>query len=145
MTETLVVARRIAKRFSSGVEALRDGDWQMERGQFVSIVGPSGCGKSTLLRVVAGLEEPSGGVVTLQGRSPIEARRDLLDLAFAFQDAPPLPLRPVEPTTGLPTALRGPARPRPTADSEARRGMPASHRAHAHACTMHPPPLRRTP
>ena len=111
MTETLVVARHIAKRFSSGVEALRDVDLQIERGQFASIVGPSGCGKSTLLRLVAGLDEPSDGTLTIQGRSPNEARRDLLDLAFVFQDATLLPWRSVGGNIALPLELRGEANP----------------------------------
>ena len=47
--------------------ALRDIDFTVEKGEFVSIVGPSGCGKSTLLSVIAGLIEPSGGQVILNG------------------------------------------------------------------------------
>ncbi len=49
------------------VEALHDISFGMEEGEFVSIVGPSGCGKSTLLSVIAGLEAPSGGTVTVAG------------------------------------------------------------------------------
>lgn len=49
------------------VEALRDITFRMEEGEFVSIVGPSGCGKSTLLSVIAGLEPPTEGTVTVNG------------------------------------------------------------------------------
>lgn len=55
------------------VEALRDISFQMEEGEFVSIVGPSGCGKSTLLSLIAGLERPTAGRILVDGeavRSP---------------------------------------------------------------------------
>ena len=102
----LVIARGIDKRFSSGVEALRGVDLSIERGQFVSIVGPSGCGKSTFLRLVAGLDEPTAGTLTVDGRTPKDARREQLDLAFIFQDATLLPWRSVARNVGLPLELR---------------------------------------
>ncbi len=102
----LVIAREIDKRFSSGVEALRGVDLSIERGQFVSIVGPSGCGKSTFLRLVAGLDEPTAGTLTVDGRTPKDARREQLDLAFIFQDATLLPWRSVARNVGLPLELR---------------------------------------
>jgi NitT/TauT family transport system ATP-binding protein len=107
MAADLVVAQNIDKRFPSGVEALSGIDLEIARGQFVSIVGPSGCGKSTFLRLVAGLDEPTGGALTVDGRTPREARRDLLDLAFVFQDATLLPWRSVERNIALPLELRG--------------------------------------
>jgi NitT/TauT family transport system ATP-binding protein len=51
------------------VEALRDVSLDMKEGEFVSIVGPSGCGKSTLLSVIAGLESPTDGTVTVAGET----------------------------------------------------------------------------
>ncbi|MGE4353852.1 MAG: ABC transporter ATP-binding protein [Oscillospiraceae bacterium] len=51
------------------VEALRDVTFDMEEGEFVSIVGPSGCGKSTLLALIAGLERPTGGKVIMDGET----------------------------------------------------------------------------
>ncbi len=61
-------------------------------GDFVAIVGRSGCGKSTLLRLLAGLETPSTGAVTLDG-APLAARRD--DVRIMFQEARLLPWRTV--------------------------------------------------
>ncbi|UFS58882.1 ABC transporter ATP-binding protein [Subtercola endophyticus] len=54
-------------------EALAAVDFEMTRGQFVSIIGPSGCGKSTLLRLMAGLEHPDTGSVSIFGSTPAEA------------------------------------------------------------------------
>ena len=54
------------------IEALKDVSFQIEEGEFVSLVGPSGCGKSTLLAIAAGLEHPTYGEVRIDGK-PITA------------------------------------------------------------------------
>jgi NitT/TauT family transport system ATP-binding protein len=56
------------------VHALRNIDLSIGNGEFVSLIGPSGCGKTTLLRVIADLEQPTGGRITVNGLSPHEAR-----------------------------------------------------------------------
>lgn len=48
-------------------ETLQGIDLQVEKGEFICIVGPSGCGKSTLLNLVAGLDQPTGGEILLEG------------------------------------------------------------------------------
>ncbi len=53
-------------------EALKDVNFQIKEGEFVSLVGPSGCGKSTLLTIIAGLERPTYGEVRLDG-NPVTA------------------------------------------------------------------------
>ena len=51
------------------VHALGPLDLELKRGEFFAVVGPSGCGKSTLLEVLAGLQQPSAGTVTFEGRA----------------------------------------------------------------------------
>jgi NitT/TauT family transport system ATP-binding protein len=66
-----IAIRGLSKRFSAGgadVQALDDCTIDVVEGEFVTIVGPSGCGKTTLLRIVAGLESPSAGDVTIRHR-----------------------------------------------------------------------------
>ncbi len=93
------------------VESLRPIDLVFAGGGTTALVGPSGCGKSTLLRLVAGLEEPSGGSVRIGDRSPDEIRRDA-GLAMAFQDASLLPWRTVRGNIALALKLaRRPADP----------------------------------
>jgi ABC-type nitrate/sulfonate/bicarbonate transport system ATPase subunit len=64
-------AAGLAKRFQvqpgEGIQALDALDLEVADGEFVSVIGPSGCGKSTLFNILAGLEEPSAGVVRLDG------------------------------------------------------------------------------
>ena len=99
MEPQLVVAAELNKHFPSGVQALRDLNLEIGRGQFVSIVGPSGCGKSTFLRLVAGLDAPTSGELRVEGHDP-------LGLAFVFQDATLLPWRSVAHNITLPLELR---------------------------------------
>jgi NitT/TauT family transport system ATP-binding protein len=63
------------------VTALSHVDLQIRKGDFVSFIGPSGCGKTTLMRVVADLEHPTGGIATVNGGTPEQAR---LDRAYGY-------------------------------------------------------------
>ncbi len=86
-----VSARALGKAY--GARSVLDGvDLDIAPGEFVAIVGRSGCGKSTLLRLVAGLESPSRGAITLDGDS-FAAHRD--DIRIMFQDARLLPWKRV--------------------------------------------------
>ncbi len=67
------------------VEALAGVDFAVGDGEFVAVVGPSGCGKSTLLRLVAGLLTPTQGTITVHGKTPEEAQRDV-EFGFVFQN-----------------------------------------------------------
>ncbi len=68
-----VSLRGLAKSFRT-VDVVRPLDLDLSPGEFVSLVGPSGCGKSTLLRMIAGLEAPSAGSVSIGGTTAHEAR-----------------------------------------------------------------------
>jgi len=74
----LIAIEEVSRVFTSGartVIALDNVSFQIQAGNFVSIVGPSGCGKSTLLKIISGLMPPSSGTVTVAGRqvdSPLE-------------------------------------------------------------------------
>jgi NitT/TauT family transport system ATP-binding protein len=82
---------RLSKSFGD-LEALRNIDVAVERGEFISVVGPSGCGKTTFLRIVAGLEPATSGDVALDGRI---VRQPGTDRGFVFQNDSLLPWRTV--------------------------------------------------
>ncbi|WP_294217186.1 ABC transporter ATP-binding protein [uncultured Sphingomonas sp.] len=79
-----VTVEDLAKRFGA-VTALQPTSLSIEDGEFVVIVGASGCGKSTLLRLIAGLEEPSSGRITIDGRDVTHVVPADRGLAMVFQ------------------------------------------------------------
>src|SRR6058998_2354200 len=71
------------------VDAIQDLSFEVEPGQFYTLLGPSGCGKTTTLRCLAGLERPEGGVIRLDGRVLSGERRFVptysRDIGMVFQ------------------------------------------------------------
>lgn len=98
-----ILCDAVAKTFGRGraeVQAVVELTLNFAAGHMTALVGPSGCGKSTVLRMVAGLEQPSAGTITLGGQSPEEMQRQGA-LAMAFQDASLLPWRSVRSNIAL--------------------------------------------
>jgi NitT/TauT family transport system ATP-binding protein len=93
----------------TGVVALRDIDLQIAPGAFVSLIGPSGCGKSTLLRLIADLLAPSAGTISVNGRSPREARL-AREYGMVFQAPVLFDWRTVEANVELPLQVVGAGR-----------------------------------
>ena len=80
-----VELRQVKKRYGD-LDVIHGIDMQIGDGEFVVIVGPSGCGKSTLLRMVAGLEEITGGEVAIDGRVVNGLEPKDRDIAMVFQN-----------------------------------------------------------
>jgi len=81
--------RNVVKRYGSGPKAnqvIHGVNAEIADGEFIVIVGPSGCGKSTLLRMVAGLEEISGGEIAIAGRVVNDIEPSERDIAMVFQN-----------------------------------------------------------
>ncbi|MFP4905736.1 ATP-binding cassette domain-containing protein, partial [Paraburkholderia sp. BR14261] len=62
-----LVLRNVVKTYGEGPQIIQGIDLRIPDGQFTVFVGPSGCGKSTMLRMIAGLEEVSGGDILIDG------------------------------------------------------------------------------
>ena len=101
-----VSLNRLIKMYGS-YQALHDIDMTVEDGEFVVLVGPSGCGKSTLLRMIAGLEEVSGGEISIGGRIVNEVRPKERDIAMVFQSYALYPHMTVRKNMGFSLKLSG--------------------------------------
>jgi NitT/TauT family transport system ATP-binding protein len=88
------------------VYALSEVDLEVDHGDFVSFIGPSGCGKTTLLRVIADLEHPTSGQITVNGVTPAQARLDR-GYGYVFQAAGLFPWRSIERNVTLPLEIMG--------------------------------------
>ncbi|CCQ15775.1 ABC transporter, ATP-binding protein [Rhodococcus sp. AW25M09] len=104
MTERAVLVEEVGKVFDGGVTALENVSLTIGAGEFVSLIGPSGCGKSTLLRIIADLEQPTSGAVSVFG---LTARRARVEQKYgiAFQQAGLLDWRTVQSNVALPLEL----------------------------------------
>jgi NitT/TauT family transport system ATP-binding protein len=106
---SVVSARGLGLTFKTGdgdVLALSDVNLDIEKGEFVSFIGPSGCGKTTLLRVIADLEQPTAGSVTVNGTSPGEARVNR-SYGYVFQAPALFPWRTIDRNVALPLEIMG--------------------------------------
>jgi len=103
----LLEIRGLYKLFYSDgkeMEALHNINLSIEENEFVCFIGPSGCGKTTLLRIIAGLEEPSSGTVTLAG-DPIKGPGP--ERGMVFQEYSLFPWRTVLDNVAFGLELKG--------------------------------------
>jgi len=96
----------IVKDYGS-VRAIHGVDLDVRDGEFVAFVGPSGCGKSTMLRMIAGLEEISGGVLKIGERVVNDTEPRDRDVAMVFQDYALYPHMSVAENIGFGLKMRG--------------------------------------
>ncbi len=108
-TQTVIKAEKLNLTFQTNdgpVHALSNIDLSIDKGEFVSLIGPSGCGKTTLLRVIADLEKPSDGTITVNGMTPEEARLKRA-YGYVFQAAALFPWRTIADNIALPLEVMG--------------------------------------
>ena len=101
----------VSKRFiaeGKEMEALKEVSLSIDEREFVCFIGPSGCGKTTLLRIVAGLEEPSSGSVSLDGQTITGPGPER---GMVFQEYSLFPWRTVIENVGFGLELKGMGRP----------------------------------
>ncbi|MEP0941157.1 MAG: ABC transporter ATP-binding protein [Rhizobiaceae bacterium] len=109
MNATVVSAQDLSLTFETNdgpVHALSKVNLDVQQGDFVSFIGPSGCGKTTFLRVIADLEKPTGGAISVNGMSPEQARQARA-YGYVFQAASLLPWRTIEKNIAVPLEIMG--------------------------------------
>jgi putative ABC transport system ATP-binding protein len=115
-TDTVVAANDLTRRFGEGataVDALRGISLDVTRGQLVAVMGPSGSGKSTLMHLLAGLDKPTSGTVSIAGieltglddAKLTRLRREHIGFVFQFFNL--LPMLSAEENVVLPLSIAG--------------------------------------
>jgi putative ABC transport system ATP-binding protein len=113
---TVVAARDLTRRYGEGntaVDALRGISLDVTVGELVAVMGPSGSGKSTLMHILAGLDKPTGGTVTVAGEeiTSLDDRKLTLlrrrHIGFVFQFFNLLPMLTAEENVLLPLSISG--------------------------------------
>jgi multiple sugar transport system ATP-binding protein len=75
----------LRKQYTDNVVPVKDVSLEIEDGEFLTLLGPSGCGKSTLLRLIAGLEQPTGGKIAIGDRTVNRVAPGDRNIAMVFQ------------------------------------------------------------
>ncbi|MBW8909813.1 ABC transporter ATP-binding protein [Mesorhizobium sp. RCC_202] len=101
-----ITLKNVSKSFGS-TSIIPGLDLVIENGEFVVFVGPSGCGKSTLLRLIAGLEDTSGGTINIDGRDVTGEAPAKRKLAMVFQSYALYPHMTVAKNIGFPLKMAG--------------------------------------
>jgi putative ABC transport system ATP-binding protein len=115
-TQPVVTATDVTRRYGEGdtaVDALRGVSLEIEPGKLTAVMGPSGSGKSTLMHILAGLDKPTSGKVTVAGEdittmndnALTQLRRDHIGFVFQFYNL--LPMLTAEENVKLPLSVAG--------------------------------------
>ena len=113
---TVVVAREVTRRYGEGetaVDALRGVSVEVPKGRLTAVMGPSGSGKSTLMHILAGLDKPTSGSVTVAGTEITTMKDSELTklrrehIGFVFQFFNLLPMLTAEENIRLPLSSAG--------------------------------------
>ncbi|GAA3419210.1 ABC transporter ATP-binding protein [Streptosporangium vulgare] len=101
-----IVLSKVDKIYAGGVKAVNGLDLEIKDGEFMVLVGPSGCGKSTALRMIAGLEDISGGEIAIGDRVVNHLPPKDRDIAMVFQNYALYPHMTVEENLAFGLKLR---------------------------------------
>ncbi|WP_419846350.1 ABC transporter ATP-binding protein [Candidatus Poriferisocius sp.] len=101
-----VTLDKVTKIYPNGFQAVTDLSLELVDGEFLVLVGPSGCGKSTALRMIAGLEDISGGELKVGDRRVNEVEPKDRDIAMVFQNYALYPQMTVRENIAFPLKLR---------------------------------------
>lgn len=106
MTDTHVNFQGVYKSYDGRVNVLKDLQLEVERGEFLTLLGPSGSGKTTTLMILAGLEEPTAGDVTFDGRSILQTPPFKRGFGVVFQNYMLFPHMSVGENVAFPLRVR---------------------------------------
>lgn len=101
-----VVARGVDMDFGTGIMAVQNAAFALERGRFLTILGPSGSGKTTLLRMIAGFQSPTRGEILIGGKAANAVAPHRRSIGMVFQKLALFPHMTVEENVAFPLKMR---------------------------------------
>ncbi|WP_198598408.1 ABC transporter ATP-binding protein [Mangrovicella endophytica] len=107
----LVTFSHVAKTYDGAIYVIRDLNFEISDGEFLSLLGPSGSGKTTTLMMLAGFEAPSGGTIRLGDRTLNELPPHKRDIGMVFQNYALFPHMTVAENIAFPLSVRGLSKP----------------------------------
>lgn len=106
MSKPLVEFQNVTKRFGD-FTAVKNVNFEIQRGEFIAIMGPSGCGKTTSLRMLAGLEQPDEGEIRINGQRMNDVKPNERDTPLVWQSLALFPFLNVRQNVEFGLKMRG--------------------------------------
>jgi putative spermidine/putrescine transport system ATP-binding protein len=107
MTDPIVAFDGVSKSYDGKTDVVKALDLAIARGEFLTLLGPSGSGKTTTLMMLAGFEEPSAGVITLEGRRLNNVPAHRRGIGMVFQNYALFPHMSVAENLAFPLEMHG--------------------------------------
>ena len=107
MTDPIVTFERVTKSYDGTVDVVKSLDLTLRRGEFLTLLGPSGSGKTTTLMMLAGFEEPTSGVIALEGRRLNNVPAHRRGIGMVFQNYALFPHMSVAENLAFPLQMHG--------------------------------------
>ncbi|MEP7328675.1 MAG: ABC transporter ATP-binding protein [Betaproteobacteria bacterium] len=107
MTDAIVTFDKVTKSYDGTTQVVKSLDLELRRGEFLTLLGPSGSGKTTTLMMLAGFEEPSSGVITLDGRRLNNVPAHRRGIGMVFQNYALFPHLTVAENLAFPLQMHG--------------------------------------
>jgi putative spermidine/putrescine transport system ATP-binding protein len=104
--EDFVRFHQVDKTYDGEILVIRDLSFSMRRGEFLTLLGPSGSGKTTTLMMLAGFEQPTGGIIEMEGQALSRQPPHRRNFGMVFQDYSLFPHMTVAENVGFPLAIR---------------------------------------
>lgn len=126
-TENFIEIKNLEKTYDNGYQAIKSVSFSVKKGDLVCLLGPSGCGKTTTLNMIAGLLNPTGGDIIVDGKSMLNVEPKDRNIGYVFQNYALYPHMTVLQNVMFPMTVGKDKKPKAEAEKIARRFMKLTH------------------
>ncbi|WP_297817519.1 ABC transporter ATP-binding protein [uncultured Lactobacillus sp.] len=126
-TENFIEIKNLEKTYDNGYQAIKSVSFSVKKGDLVCLLGPSGCGKTTTLNMIAGLLNPTGGDIIVDGKSMLNVEPKDRNIGYVFQNYALYPHMTVLQNVMFPMTVGKDKKPKAEAEKIAHRFMKLTH------------------